>query len=76
MKNFNTILILVGILAASILIVENIVLSQQAFVFISRNSSTPVLAIVSIFTGMVLGFGIKGKIIERGDHGEEDSFNF
>ena len=56
MKNFNTILILVGILAASILIVENIVLSQQAFVFISRNSSTPVLAIVSIFTGMVLGF--------------------
>jgi len=76
MKNFNTILILIGILAASILIVENIVLSQQAFVFISRNSSTPILAIVSIMTWMVLGFWIKGKLLERWQQSEDDSFNF
>lgn len=56
MKNFNTVLILIGVLSASILLVENIVLSQQAFVFISRNSSTATLTLVSIITGMVIGF--------------------
>jgi hypothetical protein len=76
MKNFNTILILIGILSASILVVENIVLNQQAFVYISRTSSTATLAIVSIITWIVIGFGIKGKILEKDGDWEEDSFNF
>ncbi len=76
MKNINTILILVGILSASILIVENIVLSQTAFVYIDRSSNTWMLSFVSILTGMVIGFGIKGKMVDGKSEGEEDSFNF
>ena len=58
MKNFNTILILLGILSASILVVENMVLGQNAYVYISV-SRTWVLCIVCIITGFVMGYGVK-----------------
>ena len=75
MKNFNTVLILLGILSASILIVENMVLRQQAYVFIYY-SNTWVLCFASILTGMALGFWIKGKLTEAPTDAGSDSFDF
>ena len=74
MKNFNTVLILLWILSSCILIVENMVLGQNAFVYIS-NSSTWVLCVVSIITGMAMWYGIKWKFTEN-HTSEEDNFNF
>lgn len=74
MKNFNTILILIGILSACVLLVENMVLRQQAFVYIYY-SNTAMLVLVWIVTGVILWFGLKGKMSENKTNEEED-FHF
>jgi hypothetical protein len=74
MKNFNTVLILLWILSSSILIVENMVLWQNAFVYIA-NSSTSMLSIASIITGILMWYGIKWKLSEN-NVSEETDFNF
>jgi len=73
MKNFNTVLILVWILSGSILIVENVVTGQQAFVYITVHK-TWVLCIACILTGIAIGWGAKWKLSEWPS--EEQNFDF
>lgn len=74
MKNFNTILILLWILSSCVLIIENIVFRQPAFVYVYQ-STAAVLCVVCIITGFMLGYGIKWKMTEW-DKTEEDTFDF
>lgn len=75
MRNINTILILVGILSMSILTVENMVINQQAYVYIYYSKAW-VLSIVSVVTGILIGFGIKGKLVEQPGNADDDSLGF
>lgn len=72
--NFNTVLILVGILISSILVIENMVVNFQAYVLIWITQSW-ILAAVSIVTGIIIGYGLKGKMLEDRNV-EEDGFWF
>lgn len=68
------VLILIGILSACILLVENMVLQQPAYVYI-YSLRTWHLVLASIATGTMLGWGLKGKFSEK-QEAEDDSYNF
>lgn len=71
---FNKILIFGGLALSAILIVENMVIQTQAFVFLSRNSSTAMLSIVSIIIWIWIWFGIKWFFSSTDE--ENDSLDF
>ncbi|MCP4524254.1 MAG: hypothetical protein GY828_08610 [Candidatus Gracilibacteria bacterium] len=71
----NKILIFGGLALSAILVVENMVIPTQAFVFLSRNSTTWMLSIVSILIGIAIGVGIKG-ILSDNKEDTGDDFNF
>jgi hypothetical protein len=71
---FNKILIFGWLALAAILIVENMVIQTQAFVFLSRNSTTAMLSIVSILIGMAIWFGIKWFIQQ--ENKDDEWFDF
>jgi len=59
----NKILIFWGLALSSILIIENIVIPTQAFVFISSNSKTWILSFISTLVWMGIWYGIKWFIM-------------
>ena len=71
---FNKVLIFGWLALAAILIVENMVIQTQAFVFLSRNSTTAMLSIVSILIGMAIWFGIKWFIQQ--ENKDDEWFDF
>lgn len=73
--NFNTILILVWVLFGSILIIENMVVPLQAYVIIWITKSY-MLAIASIATGILIGYGLRGKIDGDSKPAEDDTYGF
>ena len=58
----------------AILVVENMVVSNAAFLFIDRNSTAWVLSLVSMFIGIGIWYGIRGFLQSKPD--EDDDFNF
>jgi len=73
--NINKILILVGILFSAVLIIENIVVPLQAYVFIWI-TKTFMLSIASIGTGMLIWYGLYGTLNSSWKKTEEDDYDF
>lgn len=69
---FNKILIFGWLALAAILIVENMVVQTQAFVFLSRNSTTAMLSIVSILIWIWIWFGLKWFLSQDKDEYDEN----
>jgi len=59
--NINKTLVLVGILFATVLIIENMVAPLQAYVIIWI-TKTYMLALASIATGILIGYGMHGML--------------
>jgi len=72
--SFNTILILIWVLFGVVLIIENMVVPLQSYVFIWV-TKTWILAIMSIITWILIGYGLRGKLTEQ-PKSDDDSFNF
>ena len=70
----NKILVFWGLALFAILVVENMVVPRWAFVFISQNSSTWMLSIVSTLVWVAIWFGLCNII--RWDDPHEDDLNF
>jgi hypothetical protein len=68
-------LLLIGILLASILVIENMVSPVQAYVLIWVKS-TYMLAMASIATGVLIGYGIYGIIHEPSKESDNEDFDF
>ena len=69
---FNKILIFGGLALAAILIVENMVVPTQAFVFLSRNSTTWMLSFVSILIWISIWFGLKSLLAQDSNKYDEN----
>lgn len=73
--NISKTLVLLGILFAAILIIENMVAPLQAYVFIWI-TKTYTLAIACILTWIILGYGIHGMLNEKGKTNENEDYDF
>ena len=71
--NINKVLILVWILFSAVLVIENMVIPLPAYVFI-WNSHGWMLAILSIFTWMMIWYGMRWASISDKDN--DDDFDF
>lgn len=63
----NKVLIFGGMALSAILIVENMVVPTQAFVFLSRNSTSWMLSVVSILIWIWIWFGLKWFLSQDSD---------
>jgi len=70
----NKILVFGGLALMAILVVENMVIPRQAFVFISPNSTTWMLTLISSLIGAWIGFWLCNII--KGDTNPDDDLNF
>ncbi len=68
-------LLLVGVLLASILVIENMVSAGQAYVLIWVKN-TYLLALASIGTGALIGYGVYGILHEPSKDNESEDFDF
>lgn len=73
--NINKVLVLTGILFASVLIIENMVVPLQAYVFIWVTKSY-VLAFFSIVTGILIGYGFHGMMNSSSKETDSEDFDF
>jgi len=71
----NKILIFWGLALSSILIIENLVMWQQAYVLISNNSTAWFLSMFSTLVGVWIWFWLKGFMINWNEP-EDDSLDF
>ena len=69
------ILVFWGLATMAVLVVENMVITSQAFLFIDRNSTTGMLAIVSTVVGMAIWYGAFGWMHE-GREVDSDDMDF
>ena len=69
---FNKILIFGWLALSAILIVENMVVPTQAFVFLSRWSTTWMLSFVSILIWIAVWFGLKWILSQDWDSYDEN----
>ena len=72
---FNKILVFGGLALSAILIVENMVVPSQAFLFIDRGSTTWMLSIVSIAIWFGIWFGVKSMMVSD-DNTDADNYDF
>ncbi|MCH2188875.1 hypothetical protein MK079_03535 [Candidatus Gracilibacteria bacterium] len=72
---FYKILVFGGIAVTAVLVVENMVVSTQAFLFVDRNSTTGMLAIVSTLVGIAIGYGFFGMMHDNREI-ESDDIDF
>jgi len=70
----NKFLIFGGLALFAILLVENMVMPRQAFVFISSNSTTWMLTLVSTIVWVLIGYGICN--ITKTNSNVDDDLNF
>lgn len=73
--NINKTLVLVGILFSAVLVIENMVVPLQAYVFVWI-TKTFVLAIASILTWMIIWYGVHGMMNSKAEEGNDDDYNF
>lgn len=73
--NINKTLVLVGILFSAVLIIENMVVPLQAYVFVWI-TKTFVLSMASIATGMLIGYGLHGMMLTKNENEESDDYDF
>ncbi|MDQ7009820.1 MAG: hypothetical protein Q9M94_06005 [Candidatus Gracilibacteria bacterium] len=74
----NKVLILISILLGSILIITNFAASSGSVHIIIGWSKPGMLAIIGISIGVILGFGLKGFLSEKGgnDYNDDEGVNF
>jgi hypothetical protein len=56
----NKILVFGGLSVTAILVIENLVVANTAFVLWNNASKTYVLAVVCTLVGICIGYGVKG----------------
>ena len=71
---FNKILMFWGLALSAILIVENMVVPTQAFVFLSKSSTTWMLSIVSIIIWVAIWFWIRWFMNQEDSNDESLDF--
>lgn len=70
----NKILVFGGLALMAILIIENMVIENKAFLFIDRNSTSWMLAFVAAIIWVLIGYWLNNII--RGDNDNDDDLNF
>jgi len=73
--NYNKPLILTWILFSCILIIENVVIPMQAYVFV-RLTKSWMLWLTCIWVWVMLWYWIRGAMIKKNFDDEEENFNF
>jgi len=71
----NKILIFWGLAVSSILIIENLVMWQQAYVLISNSSTAWFLSLFSTIIWIWIWFGLKSFFVNWGEK-EDDNLDF
>jgi len=68
-------MVLVGILFAAVVVMQNIVAPVQAY-FLTWTTKTFVLAFISILIGMLIGYGMHGMMRATPDEKDSDDYDF
>lgn len=72
----NKILVWGGLALSAILIIENMVVPNQAFLFIDRNSTSWMLSFVSTVVWACIWFGWKSMLEDRWTDNSDEDLHF
>ena len=68
-------MIIFGVGLTAILVIENIVLSYDAFVLIWYTSAW-FLSLISVWIGILIGFGVKWLLVSGNNKGNSEDYDF